>query len=578
MNINRRKAIALFASTLLVTLLLLNVVSFALPKLMPDSNSGRSTRTQIEDEIPAATPLSGSTIVVDGYPDDWAGIPPIVSDVKYDASSPYDIHDVYVTDDGTYLYLMMELDSMGFVSLFLDLDVDQNITTGYSTNLDPNNWYMNPHDTGIDFWIWVNLDYPSVSAELYQLFADGMIMPIKGVAVAAEIVVETRVLLSDIGEPAPPSINMDFQAYVYDPEDEAPDIGCVTYAPYAPSLVPEDLELYPREVIMLPPNPTGTQWHELHPNTTDFYEIASWEPGEVLSPCDYVEMEPVFPAGPIEPFDVDEVTIGIAVWDDIEYIEHYLYYECGYWTFMKDVWTDPVGSKWIEIKNSYGPVVPPRCWHLTSWYDDDGDGKLSWGDEIEMTPMYPYPGPPTFCYVDMVSVSLKLQNMLNMTRFYLEFEGTLDEFQYMDYIHDPEDTWWHEILPVYSREWVLSSWWESFMFSPSDQIVLTRKDPETHEPIPGTEAEYHVDKLTVAMNLTSTYDAETHIVKFEGSLKEFMKYHLWEWPLGPNYTQWHEVNPTYCRQWYLADWLDDNGDFMLDYCDYIIMIDKETGC
>jgi hypothetical protein len=575
MNINRRKALKLFASTLLITLFLLNIVSFALPKPMPDSNSGRSTTTQIEDEIPAATPLSGSTIVVDGYPGDWAGILPIVSDVKYDASSPYDIHDVYVTDDGTYLYLMMELDSMGAVGLYFDLDVDQNIATGYNTNLDPMGYYMNPHDTGIDFEIWVSLNYPSVLAALYQFFADGLSVYIKDVAVAAEIVVETCVLLSDIGEPAPPSINMDFQAWYGGSQDEAPDIGCVTYAPYAPSLVPEDLELYPREVVDLPPNPTGTQWHELHPNTTNFYEITSWEPGEVLSPCDAVEMEPLSPAGPLEFFDVDEVTIGIVLYDDYEGIERWLYYECGYWTFKKDVWTDPVCSKWIEIKNEYGPVVPPRCWHLTNWYDD-GDGKLSYMDAIEMTPMYPYPGPTMFAEVDQVTVNLKLENMANLTRFYLEFMGSLDEFQDMDYIHRPEATLWHEILPEQGRIWSLAYWYESFMFSPADQIVLTRKDPETHEPIPGTEAEYHVDKLTVAMNLTSTLDAETHIVKFEGSLKEFMKYHWWEWPLGPNSTQWHEVNPTYCRQWYLEDWLDD-GDSMLDYCDYIIMIDKETG-
>ena len=201
---------------------------------IPNRDSGRST-TQIENRIPV-TPPSGRQIVVDGYPDDWAGMSPIVSDAWYDpveSYCDYDIHDVYVTDDGTYLYLMMELDCIGTTNIYFDLDVDQNIDTGYNTNTDIWDWYINPHDTGIDYWIFVDLEYPTVVAELDQVTADGDVTPITTVPGAAEIVVETCVLLSDIGEPAPPEINMDFQTYYYIPEDEAPDIGCVTYSPVA---------------------------------------------------------------------------------------------------------------------------------------------------------------------------------------------------------------------------------------------------------------------------------------------------------------------------------------------------------
>jgi hypothetical protein len=74
------------------------------------------------------------------------------------------------------------------------------------------------------------------------------------------------------------------------------------------------------------------------------------------------------------------------------------------------------------------------------------------------------------------------------------------------------------------------------------------------------------------MNLTDMAEV-THIVKFEESLVQF-KYHHWGEPFG---TQWHEVNPTYCRQWYLVDWYDSQPNGIVDYCDYILMVDKETG-
>jgi len=86
-----------------------------------------------------------------------------------------------------------------------------------------------------------------------------------------------------------------------------------------------------------------------------------------------------------------------------------------------------------------------------------------------------------------------------------------------------------------------------------------------------------VDKVTVAMNLTDTRE-ETHIVKFEGSIVQF-KYHHWmydpPYSEGPFGTQWHEVNPTYSRQWCIIDWSDQDG--FLGYCDFIWMVDKETG-
>jgi len=332
---------------------------------------------------------------------------------------------------------------------------------------------------------------------------------------------------------------------------------------------PEDLELYPR-YVWYPEDPTFTQWHELHPSKSNFYQIMSWEPGMVLGPCDTVVMDGM------EWFEVNEVTIDIVVRDQFD-ILHWLDYKCGYWVFKKDVWRNPVSSKWNEIKPE-----PMLCWHLADW-DDNGDGKLSPCDNIIMELMYPYGPGIMMCHVEQVTVTMDLLSMLDFTRRYLEFMGTLEEFQDMDLIHNPRGTPWHEIWPEQGRPWILTDWFDGFMFSPSDQIVLAPKDPVTHEPIPCKAKEYHVDKLTVAMNLTSMEEPfETHIVKFEGSLKQFMKFHWYYWFIpeiwtGPWGTQWHEVNPDYCRQWHILDWTDTNENLMLDYCDLILMIDKETG-
>ncbi len=332
---------------------------------------------------------------------------------------------------------------------------------------------------------------------------------------------------------------------------------------------PEDLELYPREVVDLE-IPLDTQWHELHPSKTNYYHLIDWLPGTVLGPEDWVLMDDIW-------FLVDDLTIDIEVLDTESGITYWLDYECGYWTFNL---ADPVCTKWNEIKNSETHMPPewPRCWHLTEWYDDNEDGILSYCDYVVMTPNDPYPGAPHLFHVELVTVTLKLTDE-GIQQHYLEFSGTLEEFKAMDLIHFPYETMWKEIWPDQGRPWWLVDWEDMPYLAPSDQILLMLKDPETHELIPGTEAEYHVDKVTVAMNLTNEYTEMTHIVKFEGSLVQF-KYHYWmydpPYSEGPYGTQWHEVNPTYCRQWHLLYW-DDDGDYILDFCDYILLVDKETG-
>jgi len=323
---------------------------------------------------------------------------------------------------------------------------------------------------------------------------------------------------------------------------------------------PSDVELYPQRVEDLG-DPRNTTWHELHPVKSRYYKLTSWEPGRVLSSCDQIDMTNI--TGGVEWFEVDEVTVDIVVNETKTGTLRWLEYKCGYWIFKKEVETNPISSKWNELK----PLepYPERCWHLTSW-EDNGDGKLSPCDTIDMTPMHPWPGPTTWFHVESVTVTLKLTKK-PLTPYWLEFMGTLDEFQRKDYIHNPLGTFWHEILPIQGRIWNLTSWVDTLVLSPSDQIDLTDEY--------GITRWYHVDKLTVAMNMTNIYRPEQwRIVKFEGSLKQFKKYH-WTNPVS---TQWHEVNPVYSRQWHLTYWKDTGEPFgKLSHCDEIYMMDKETG-
>jgi hypothetical protein len=91
------------------------------------------------DEPPPGEPPPSDIIRIDGDPDDWAGISPVLNDPAGDG--PFDafghllagsdfLH-IWVTNDNTYVYFLMEFNGApytGGVALFFDTDV--NPTTG----------------------------------------------------------------------------------------------------------------------------------------------------------------------------------------------------------------------------------------------------------------------------------------------------------------------------------------------------------------------------------------------------------------------------------------------------------------
>src|SRR6185436_12112526 len=78
--------------------------------------------------------LAGTTITIDGSFSDWTGLPAFGSDPNDAGGGSSDAKTIYVTSDGTNLYLRAEVwgtYSLGIVNI-LYIDTDHNVATGYN--------------------------------------------------------------------------------------------------------------------------------------------------------------------------------------------------------------------------------------------------------------------------------------------------------------------------------------------------------------------------------------------------------------------------------------------------------------
>ncbi|NIP66994.1 hypothetical protein GWN63_04170 [Candidatus Bathyarchaeota archaeon] len=143
---------------------------------------------------------------------------------------------------------------------------------------------------------------------------------------------------------------------------------------------------------------------------------------------------------------------------------------------------------------------------------------------------------------------------------------------------DPRSTWWHEIHPNYCKWWHLTSWEDNQplgepghgKLSPRDQIDMVEEG--------GAEKIwYHVDRMTIALNVTLESDP-TQWMKIE--MKTWLFEEMYEALKHPVNTLWHEVYPDYSNVYNLTwwDWLyDDNCNGVLDVCDYIWLMNPQSG-
>lgn len=117
-----------------------------------------------------ALPAAAATITLDGQTGDWAGIPPVVEEPGDITTGP-DIAAAYLTHDATNLYLRMDIAQMvGGTALHVGIDADRNIATGYNTDTDLSDVFLQPHNIGIDYEIRIVLiQGQPATATLYSI-------------------------------------------------------------------------------------------------------------------------------------------------------------------------------------------------------------------------------------------------------------------------------------------------------------------------------------------------------------------------------------------------------------------------
>jgi len=197
---------------------------------------------------------------------------------------------------------------------------------------------------------------------------------------------------------------------------------------------------------------------------------------------------------------------------------------------------NPICTRWHELWPSYCS----HYYHLNSW-EDNGDNMLSPSDQIDMIDLRT--NKTSWWHVDDVTVTIYVKpTEAPGPAMYLEFTGGFPN--YATPLLNPVCTYWHEIYPVFSKKFHLSSWMDNGngILSFCDKIYL--KDPVT-----GLGAWYHVAQVATDIIVTRK----------------------------PVCTQWHEIYPEFCaHDYHLSSWID-NGDKKLSPCDKIDMTDKATG-
>ena len=160
-------------------------------------------------------------------------------------------------------------------------------------------------------------------------------------------------------------------------------------------------------------------------------------------------------------------------------------------------------------------------------------------------------------------VPIHMNSNMTLTPVHMHYVGDPT----IDPIYEPILTPWHELYPEFCQGWHLTSW-EDYngdgLLSPNDQIDMTNEET-------GNVTWYHVDRITWTLYLTNPeFPEEQMFVEFKGPPDVEDPIHF------PVCTLWHEVWPSYSNVYHIINWYD-NGNEVLDFCDYIDLEDINTG-
>ncbi|RLG69426.1 MAG: hypothetical protein DRO11_07810, partial [Methanobacteriota archaeon] len=162
-----------------------------------------------------------------------------------------------------------------------------------------------------------------------------------------------------------------------------------------------------------------------------------------------------------------------------------------------------------------------------------------------------YAGNATLKTPDGITRNIELTDSFIFKQKYLHGPENLDIF-------NPLNTSWHELYPEYCNWYNLSSWEDNGdgYLSESDQIDMTDEY--------GNVAWYHVDRVMFTLWVKNETTGDELYLDSEA---DYDPAGLTD-PSGA----WHEIYPVFSKEWIIDDWDDTDGDGLVDYCDYVHMV------
>ena len=194
-------------------------------------------------------------------------------------------------------------------------------------------------------------------------------------------------------------------------------------------------------------DPIDIMWHELYPSYCNWHVLTSWEepiedqyPGK-LSPGDQIDMYNET-SGITKWYFVDRVTLTLNV-TIIGYPEQFYFFEYkGPFETMYDVKTNPVCTYWHMVWPDYD--LSGWAFHITDWIDNC-NGVLDYCDEILLE--------GEWCHVEGLAIDIILNEK----------------------IEDPTCTYWHELYPECCvNDYHIVGWEDNgdLLLSPCDNVTM----------------------------------------------------------------------------------------------------------
>ena len=157
---------------------------------------------------------------------------------------------------------------------------------------------------------------------------------------------------------------------------------------------------------------------------------------------------------------------------------------------------------------------------------------------------------------DLVVEDKKIEHLNYTGRYLLHLSTALD-------LSNPVSSDWWECWPIYDRWWDLASWTDTQpddKLNEGDIISMTNMTDVTW---------YHVDRLTFRL---SVWSETTFVPRYLDSRFDYHSGGLND-PTG----YWKETFPDYAQSWEITNWIDDNGNSIVDDGDQVYMVNLDDG-